>query len=132
MSEGDEPMTTWTSDELTAIGSADEVQIAPLRRDGTPRTPVPIWIVRDGGQLYIRSYRGAEGAWYRAARSNGAGHIRADGVAKNVTFEAETDPETNGRIDAAYRSKYARYGASYVTAMTSEEARATTLKLNPR
>jgi hypothetical protein len=53
-------MAAWTSDELARIGTADELQIAPLRDDGTPRTPVPIWVVRDGDDLYIRSYRGSE------------------------------------------------------------------------
>ena len=28
-------MTTWTSDELTKIGAADELELASLRRDGT-------------------------------------------------------------------------------------------------
>jgi hypothetical protein len=29
-------MTAWTSDELTKIGMVEELEIAPLRRDGTP------------------------------------------------------------------------------------------------
>lgn len=109
-------MTTWTSDELTSFGAADELQVAPLRRDGTQRGPVPVWVVRDGDELYVRSYRGAGGAWYRAAHSNAAGHIRAGGAHKDVTFQAETDADTNDRIDAAYRGKYGRYGATYITA----------------
>jgi hypothetical protein len=125
-------MPAWTSDELTSISSADELQVAPLRRDGTRRTPVPIWVVRDGETLYVRSYRGPDAAWYRAARSNAAGHIQAGGVDKDVTFQAEADDDANHRVDAAYRSKYSRYGESYIKAMVSPEARATTLKLTPR
>ena len=30
-------MTTWTSDELTRIGAADELEIASVRDDGTLR-----------------------------------------------------------------------------------------------
>lgn len=48
-------MTVWTSDELTRIGTADELQIAPLQRDSTLRNPVSIWVVRDGDDLYVRS-----------------------------------------------------------------------------
>ena len=103
-------MPTWTSDELTSISSADELQVAPLRRDGTQRTPVPIWVVRDGEELYVRSYRGPDAAWYRAARANAAGHIQAGGVDKDVTFQAEPDNDANSRVDAAYRGKYSRYG----------------------
>ena len=38
-------MTTWTSDELTKIGAAEELRIASLRSDGTLRNPVTIWVV---------------------------------------------------------------------------------------
>jgi hypothetical protein len=47
-------MTTWTHDDLETIGTADEVKIAPLRRDGTVRRPVTIWVVRVGDDLLIR------------------------------------------------------------------------------
>ena len=39
-------MGAWTSDELGKIGAAEELQIAPVRRDGTPRNPVTAWVVR--------------------------------------------------------------------------------------
>jgi hypothetical protein len=32
-------MTAWTTEELTRIGTAEELQIAPRRRDGTLRNP---------------------------------------------------------------------------------------------
>ena len=40
--KGATPMTTWTNDELNMIGSADELQLASLRRDGSLRNPVTI------------------------------------------------------------------------------------------
>jgi hypothetical protein len=48
-------MTAWTSDELGKIGAAEQLQIASLRRDGTLRKPVTIWVARHGDDLYIRS-----------------------------------------------------------------------------
>jgi hypothetical protein len=36
------------------------------------------------------------------------------------------------RIGIAYRSKYGRYGSSYVDPMISGETRTTTLRLEPR
>ncbi|MGW1675011.1 DUF2255 family protein [Streptomyces sp. NPDC002324] len=123
-------MTTWTNDELTRIGHAEELRMAPSRGDGTPRTPVPIWVVRDGDDLYVRSFRGSAGAWYRAARASHEGRIRSGGVDKDVTLVEVTDPGVNDRIDAAYRTKYGRYGASYVDPMVA--SRDTTLKLVPR
>ncbi|MEJ2711377.1 MAG: DUF2255 family protein, partial [Anaerolineales bacterium] len=60
------------------------------------------------------------------------GRIWAGGVEKDVTFVDENDPEINEQIDAAYRTKYASYQASYVDPMVDPEARATTIKLVPR
>ncbi|GAB3968160.1 DUF2255 family protein [Actinoallomurus acanthiterrae] len=125
-------MTAWTSDELARIGTADELRIAPVRDDGTPRTPVPIWVVRDGDDLYIRSYRGNEGAWYRTARITHQAHITAGGIEKDIALTEESDPGANDRIDTAYRTKYGRYGGTYVSTMIAANVRATTLKLLPR
>jgi hypothetical protein len=71
---------------------------------------VPVWVVRDADDLYIRSA----------------------GVDKDVTLVAETDPAVNDRIDAAYRTKYSSHGRTYVSPMVADTARATTLKLVPR
>ena len=125
-------MTAWTGDELDSIGTADEMDIAPLRPDGTLRNPVTIWVVRHGDDLFVRSYRGTGGAWFRAALVRRAGHIRSGGVDKDVTFAAETDAAVNDQIDAAYRAKYHTYSRSYMDPMLTSEARATTLKLLPR
>ena len=123
-------MTTWSNDELDRIGAADELQIAPRRRDGTLGRPVTIWVVRIGDDLYVRSYRGLGAAWFRGLQGRREGHIQAGGIAKDVTFEDETDPGLNDQIDDAYRTKYRR-SAAYVPPMLTPEARAATLKLVP-
>jgi hypothetical protein len=130
MHQGSNAMTAWTSDELTRVAAAQELQIAPGRDDGSLRNPVTIWVVRDGDDIYVRSYRGAGGAWFRGAQQRQEGHIRAGGVDKDVTFTEEADPAVNDRIDAAYRAKYHR--SPYVSPMVTPEARAATLKLMPR
>jgi hypothetical protein len=124
-------MTTWTSDELNKIGTAEELQIASLRRSGALRKPVTIWVVRVGDDLYVRSARGSDGAWFRRTQVRHEGHIWAGGVEKEVTFVAETDSDINAQIDAAYHTKYARY-PQYVVPMVTAEVRATTIKLVPR
>ena len=125
-------MTNWTSDELNKIGTADELEIASLRRDGTLRKPVTIWVVRIGDDLYVRSVNGRTSGWFRGMQVRHEGHIRAGGVDKDVTFVDETDPIIISQVDAAYRSKYRRYSANYVDPMLVPGARAATLKLAPR
>ncbi|MEU2623102.1 DUF2255 family protein [Streptomyces sp. NPDC007157] len=125
-------MTNWTSSELDAIGTADELEIAPLRHDGTPRPAVPVWVVRDGDGLYVRSFRGTDGSWYRSARAQGSGHIHAGGIGKDVALVPEDDSAVNHRVDEAYRRKYGRYGDRYVGPLVGAQAHRTTLKLVPR
>ena len=125
-------MTAWTSDELTTIGAADELELASLRGDGTLRKEVTIWVVRHGDDLYVRSVNGRSAAWFRGAQARHEGHIRAGGVERDVTFVEEADPGINDELDAAYRTKYRRYDTRYVDPMVASEARAATIKLVPR
>ncbi|PWH12335.1 MAG: DUF2255 domain-containing protein [Anaerolineae bacterium] len=125
-------MTAWTSDELKKIGTADELNLSSMRRDGTLRAPVTIWVVRVGDNLYVRAVRGRTGPWFRGVLTRREGRIRSGGVEKDVAFVEETDAGLNDRIDAAYREKYRRYPKQYVDACLTPEARAATLKLVPR
>jgi hypothetical protein len=130
--KGDAPMTTWTSNELNKIGTAEELEIASLRRDGTLRNPVTIWVVRVGDDLYVRPVNGRTSAWFRGTQVRHEGHIRAGGVDKDVAFVEESDSNINDQIDAAYRTKYRRYAASIISTTVSPEARSATIKLVPR
>jgi hypothetical protein len=122
-------MTAWTTDELTRIASADELQIAPRRRDGTLRNPRTIWVVRHGDDLYVRSVNGRTSAWFRGAQVRHEAHIRAGGIDKDVHL-VEVD-DLNEEIDAAYRTKYRRYAANIIETIVSPQARAATLRLVP-
>ena len=123
-------MTTWTSDELDRIGSADELRITSVRADGALRPYVPIWVVRVGDDLYVRSYRGADGGWFRHLRERDRGRIQAGGVEREVAVAAAAD-EVDDAVDEAYRGKYGRYGSRLVDPMIAAPARATTLRLAP-
>jgi hypothetical protein len=124
-------MTAWTNDELNKIGTAEELEIAPLRQDGTLRKPVTIWVVRVGDDLYVRSANGRASAWFRGVLARHEGRIQAGGVEKDVSFVEETDPTVNDQIDAAYLAKYRRY-PQYVSPMVTADVRAATIKLTPR
>ncbi len=56
-------MAVWTSDELSKIGAAEELDLASVRHDGTLRNALTMWVVRHGDDLYVRSVNGrADGA----------------------------------------------------------------------
>ena len=107
------------------------MQIASLRVDGTLRKPVIIWVVLLGDDLYVRSVNGRTSAWFRGVQTRYEGHIRADGMEKDVTFVEELDTNINDQIDAACATKYRRY-ASIIPSINNSTARAATIKLVPR
>ncbi len=124
-------MTTWTIDELDKIGTAEELELASLRKDGTLRSPVTIWVVRLGDDLYVRPVKGRTGPWFRGTQTRHEGHISAGGVEKDVTF-VDADLSLNDRIDETYRNKYRGYQANIVGSVLTPQARSGTLKLVPR
>ncbi len=123
-------MTTWPTRELDRIAGAEELEVTTTRGDGSLRAWVPIWCVRVGDELFVRSYRGTEGAWYRHATRQGAARIRVAGIERDVTVKP-ADEGIQPAIDDAYRSKYARYATSYLPPMLATPAVAATLRLKP-
>jgi hypothetical protein len=124
-------VTGWTSDELTKIDTADELEIASTRSDGTVRSPTTIWVVRLGDDLYVRSVNGRTAAWFHHAQVRHEGRIRSGGVEKNVTF-VDVNDDIDDQVDERYRDKYRRYSPSTVGSVLTAEARSATIKLVPR
>jgi hypothetical protein len=120
-------MNNWTVEDLELIDATDEICVAPLRADGR-RPFTAIWVVRVGDHVYIRSYRGRGGRWFRDALQSKAGRIRAGGEERDVAFVEGDDGET-AALDDAYRTKYRRHGRTYVDAMVGADAAAATLRL---
>jgi hypothetical protein len=123
----------WTRAELSKIETAEELRIQSMRRDGTLRNPVIIWVVRLGDRLFVRSIKGPTGPWFSGARRRRQGHIRAAGVDKDVSFVfIDANDGVNNDIDAAYRTKYRRYAGPVLDTVLTPAARAATIELLPR
>jgi hypothetical protein len=123
-------MSPWTADELRRIAGAEELHIAPVRRNGELRRATPIWVVRVGGDLYVRSAYGANKGWHGVARTSRQARISAAGLQQDVTVE-DADSAVFDSVDAAYREKYGRRYAQIVASITDDDHRATTLRLVP-
>jgi hypothetical protein len=122
--------STWSSDELSKIEAAEELDLASVKRDGTLRNAVTMWVVRHGDDLYVRSVNGRGSSWFRGAQARHEAHIQAGGVDKEVLLVEPDD--VDDELDAAYRAKYQRYAENIVGSIVSPQARAATLKLVPR
>lgn len=124
-------MDTWTDEELDHIGSTEELQLSSYHGDKSLRSYVTMWVVRVGDDVYVRSAGGPEQPWYRRAMASGVGRICAGGGEHDVAFD-EADADAHGAIEAAYHSKYDRYGATIVSHVTGAEAQLATIRLIPK
>jgi hypothetical protein len=121
---------TWTPDELSRLDRAQELRIGGRRDDGSLRKLVIIWAVVIDDDLYVRSVRGAEGAWYRGVQQRHEGRIESGGVMADVRFiDLSADDPIQARVDAAYAAKYSPYRTA-VESITTSEARATTMRVD--
>lgn len=124
-------MTSWTQDELSRIGRAEELDVTSVRPDGSLRPFVTIWAVRSGDDIFVRSAYGRGNGWFRRALADPRGRIRAGGVEKDVTFE-EPASDVHAVVDAAYHAKYDRYGPAIVGSVVGAAGAAATFRLVPR
>jgi hypothetical protein len=84
------------------LADAAEVEVV-VPAPGRPEVRTPIWIVAVDDTLYVRSWKGDAGIWYRRARRHGTGSVRTAGHEHHVRFSAVDEPDINARIDEAYR-----------------------------
>jgi hypothetical protein len=123
-------VAAWTDDELNRFGRAEEIDISPRRPDGSLRAAVPVWVVRHGDRLFIRSaVKGRNARWYRTVEQTHEGSVAARRTARDVRFTA-ADRALDEALDGEYRRKYGRYG-SIVDSCLTPEARATTVEITP-
>jgi hypothetical protein len=118
---------------LRRLGESDELEIAVRRDDGSLRRWVPIWVVCAGEDVFVRTwYRRADG-WFGHVLHSQRARIRVPDVCADVTVTdvGEGSADLRAGVDNAYRTKYARFGASTIEQMVSDSAAATTLRLTP-
>jgi hypothetical protein len=71
---------------------------------------VTIWVVRVDDDLYVRSWKGRAGRWFRAIQVRHEGHVQAGAVDKDVTFVAEAADDINDESSGARTSGGAASG----------------------
>ena len=123
-------MNGWTDNELASTGAVHEVGIALYLEDGTLRRYTIIWVVRVADNLYVRSWRGRSGGWFRVLWNVLRAAFEPVGLEYDVTFEKPGDG-LHSAIDQAYRRKYALASDTYVQPMINAEAAAATFRLVP-
>lgn len=120
----------FSEDDLDRIDRAKTVRIETAKPGGTVHSTI-IWAVVDGGEVFVRSWRGATARWYREAVAipDVAIQLRKTRLLPARAVPA-TDADSVARVSAALERKYD--GDPAAKSMVRDDIVDTTLRLDPR
>ena len=114
--------------DLAAIAATKEVKIETRSATGEAHRTI-IWIVERDGDVFVRSFKGPSGRWYREALADPAVAIHVGG--RRVPATAEPAPDA-ASVEACSEGLRAKYRRSYsLDAMLTPLTLPTTLRLVP-
>lgn len=114
-------------DDLALMDAALEVDIE-TQAPGGPLHRVTIWIVVDGSEAFVRSYKGSSARWFVEATANPAVAVHVGGRRLAATAIPATDPDSVERVSAGFRKKYGDDASAEAMATQYLD---TTLRLEP-
>lgn len=120
-------MATFDADTLGVLTSVREVEI---RTGKHPKKAVTIWVTVADDAVFVRSWRGAEGHWYKDLAAGGPATLEAGGRRLAVQAVPARDSDSIARATRTYLSKYR--SSTHVQDMVRAEVLPTTLRLEPR
>ena len=121
-------MGQFNAAELALLRQAEEVRVETARQDGAPRRTIT-WVMVDGSNVYLRSVRGEQGAWYRALTRDARGRLLVDAEAWPIRVERVTDAAEIERVSAAVRHKYEQQWPGPTASMLEPATLPTTLRV---
>jgi hypothetical protein len=119
----------FSRDDLDAIDRAKEVRIETSAGPDQPLHKTIIWIVVDGEDAFVRSWRGVTARWYREALANPEVAIHVGKQRLAATAVPAHDEDSVTRTSAALERKYE--GDPAARSMVRDEILITTLRLDP-
>lgn len=120
-------MTTFDAETLHALQVAQEPRI---RTDKHPTNAVVIWVVVDGGDVFVRSWLGARGCWYQDLAAGGPATLEFAGRRLPVQAIPASDAASVERASREILRKYRHSG--HAQEMVRADILPTTLRLEPR
>jgi len=115
------------ADTLRALRDVQEVRI---RTEKHPKTAVVIWVVVADDHVFVRSWLGNKGRWYRDLAAGGPATLEFG--ARRVAVQAipEHDPDAVAKASREFLKKY--QPSSHAQEMVRSEILPTTLRLELR
>jgi hypothetical protein len=114
--------------DLDLIDRTREVRLETSMAGGQVHRTI-IWVVVDGGEVFIRSAYGPEARWYREATANSSVILWVGSRSLEARAIHEADPDAIARASAGYLRKYA--GDPAAPRMNTPDLLPLTLRLAP-
>jgi hypothetical protein len=116
---------------LEVLGSAEEVTIETVGDDGRPRQTI-IWVVVDGQDAFVRSFRGTDGRWYRDLLAEPRATLRVAALPGGVVAVKAVPAQDDGSIERCSRALRSKYPPGEdLESMVRPATLPTTLRLEP-
>jgi hypothetical protein len=120
-------MANFDANALRELRDAQEVAIQTEKH---PKSAVVIWVVVADDEVFVRSWRGAKGRWYRDLAAGGPATLKFAGRGLAVQAVPASNPEAVTRASEEFLRKYQR--STHAQEMVRSETLPTTLRLEPR
>ena len=120
-------MAKFDADTLRELRDVRELRI---RTEKHPKTAVVIWIVAADDEVFVRSWLGGKGRWYRDLAAGGPATLEF--ARRRIAVQAfpAHDADAIARASAEFLRKY--QPSSHAREMVRAEILSTTLRLEPR
>src|SRR5216683_8295989 len=115
-------MAKFEADTLSDLRDRKEVRI---RTEKHPDSAVVIWVVVTDDEVFVRSFRGTKGRWYRDLATGGSATLEFAGRQLAVQALPASDADSIARASREYLRKY--QPSPYAQAMVRAEVLPTTL-----
>ena len=120
-------MANFDADTLRALRDMREVRI---RTEKHPKTAVVIWVVVADDEVFVRSWLGTKGRWYRDLPAGSAAALEFGGRRLPVQPISASDAAAVARASREFLRKY--QPSAHAQEMVRSEIVPTTLRLEPR
>ena len=120
-------MANFDADMLRELRDVPELRI---RTGKHPTTAVVIWIVVVDDEVFVRSWLGAKGRWYRDLAAGGPATLEFAGRRVEVQASPASGAASVARASAEFLRKY--QPSSHAREMVRSEILPTTLRFEPR
>jgi hypothetical protein len=116
--------------DAQTLGELRDVQEVAIRTEKHPKSAVVIWVVVADDEVFVRSWRGAKGRWYRDLAAGGPATLELAGRRLAVQALPASDQAAVARASREFLRKYRR--STHAQEMVKSEILSTTLRLEPR